>query len=565
MPSGGSQLPESSGNENDSDRQTSVPSDAQPTDAGDVLSQPSPSLPQNLHSGNEGREQERKQEDEEEEAATQPATVPQPRMMLSGAFRALQLPSEISQADFIHLAVQFVFENSPDVFRFRYANNFKYDEAALARSFSAFSMAIWGDDAPEGDGATQWLARLTQFFAILRTGNYIRGGTNATPRELLIRLVGAERVESVWNDHAVSRVEAELIDAHRNLDLTEVDEGRVEDFADLAAAYAFETYTRLNNKSADLQGLRDLYDPQELATSFYFFVRVALWDRTVDESDVYDTRIARLERFFHALRDRNYARHSARTPSESLVRLVGLQMVTSPDEVVSDASANEHRDSDGDNTGVPIDETGSNIFLSEIFTLLDVRVLPRDRSLRDAFQHAVTHIAFETINATRTRPLTSFGPDVFQGGAPNVFIHIINRVVSRYAGRLWPHVEGMSQYPNRLLTPLRVYISALIGFPAERAQNDETALRVFDTLMGLTQEESQAGLAPMDNDDDEEDDGLECELKEVGVFDSCLIPFATGPVLHRHMIERHDYSEENARDIVREAEVALKRRAARRH
>jgi hypothetical protein len=127
MPSGGSQLPESSGNENDSDRQTSVPSDAQPTDAGDVLSQPSPSLPQNLHSGNEGREQERKQEDEEEEAATQPATVPQPRMMLSGAFRALQLPSEISQADFIHLAVQFVFENSPDVVRFRYANDSEYD------------------------------------------------------------------------------------------------------------------------------------------------------------------------------------------------------------------------------------------------------------------------------------------------------------------------------------------------------------------------------------------------------------------------------------------------------
>jgi hypothetical protein len=83
--------------------------------------------------------------------------------------------------------------------------------------------------------------------------------------------------------------------------------------------------------------------------------------------------------------------------------------------------------------------------------------------------------------------------------------------------------------------------------------------------VGLTQEESHAGLAPMDNDEDEDHDGLECGLKECAAFDSCLIPFATGPVLHRHMIERHDYSEEDARNIVREAEVALRRRAARRH
>jgi hypothetical protein len=63
LPSGGSQLPESLGNENDSDCQTSVPRDAHATDADDVLSPPSSSLLQTLHDEKEGREEERKPEE----------------------------------------------------------------------------------------------------------------------------------------------------------------------------------------------------------------------------------------------------------------------------------------------------------------------------------------------------------------------------------------------------------------------------------------------------------------------------------------------------------------------
>jgi hypothetical protein len=543
-----------------------VASDAHPTNVDDVLSPPFVSLLRDLHSEEDERgqedeqerdqeaEQERGQEDdreETEEATTPPVAVSQPENPLDSTFRALQLPSEIPQADFIHLADQFVFENS-SLQRFRDANEFNYDEAALAMSFSSFSMDIWGDDAPEGDNANQWLAHLTHFFAILRTGPYMRGGTTATPRELLIRLIGTE----------TDFVEARLIDAHRDLYLTEVEEGRLEDFADLAAAHALDTYAALDNESADLQGLGDLYDVRYLAEMFLTFFRIAFWDGTDDETNVRNVRVAALERFFLALGARNYKRKSASTPREGLVRLVGLQIAKAvgfEQDFSSDANPpRERRGSTGDAAG-PIDAPGYNSILSDLFTRLTVHVQHRDRYLRDGFQHAVTHIAFEIINATRERPLTTFGPHHSSQDLPNIITPITNGVVARYAVRLWPQVVGMSPPPGWLTTALREYISALIEIPAEKAQNGETALRVLDNILGLNQEELQAGLASADND------GLECALREMAAFDACSTPFAAGADLWRHMTEDHGFSEEDARDAMREAEIALRTRAARRH
>ena len=433
LPSGVSQLPDSSGIVDDSDRQTSVPREAHPTDTGDILSQTSSSLLQNLRNEKEGREQERKQE-EKEEATMPPATVTQPQITLSGVFRALQLPSEISQADFIHLAVQFVFENSPNVSLFRYANDSEYDEAALARYFSTFSMAIWGDGAPEGDGATQWLARLTQFFAILRTGSYIRGGTHATPRELLIRLVGVERVEGTWTDHPMNPVETEVADAYRDLYLTRGGVGRLQEFIDLAAAHAFEHYVRLDHESADLQGFGDIYDPRDLAGTFLTSFRIALWEGIADDESVFATRIADLERFFVALWNRNHMRRDAGTSREILVRLIGADAIEMLPGYLSDATPNERRDSTGNtNAAERTDVAASNPILSPLFLRLDISESedePRDSYLTNTFQNVVTHLAFEVINARRREPLTSFGANIRQID-PRVITRIITRLRKR--------------------------------------------------------------------------------------------------------------------------------------
>ena len=104
-------------------------------------------------------------------------------------------------------------------------------------------------------------------------------------------------------------------------------------------------------------------------------------------------------------------------------------------------------------------------------------------------------------------------------------------------------------------------------------------MRVFDNMLRLNQDDIQAGIknfdiagdppdgvAIVDDDVDGEpaDDGLECPLMELGEFESCLTPFATGVDLEHHMIGMHDYSREGARDTVREAEIALRERVARR-
>ena len=105
-------------------------------------------------------------------------------------------------------------------------------------------------------------------------------------------------------------------------------------------------------------------------------------------------------------------------------------------------------------------------------------------------------------------------------------------------------------------------------------------MRVFDNMLGLNQDDIQAGIknfdisgdppdgvAIVDDDVDGEpaDDGLECPLMELlGAAESCLTPFATGVDLEHHMIGMHDYSREGARDTVREAEIALRERVARR-
>ena len=101
---------------------------------------------------------------------------------------------------------------------------------------------------------------------------------------------------------------------------------------------------------------------------------------------------------------------------------------------------------------------------------------------------------------------------------------------------------------------------ALLRIPAERAQNDQST-RVLDNILGLNQEELQAGIAIADDDGDEEDDGLECVLRAV---ESCSTTFATGADLEHHLIDIHDFGIGDARDTVREAEIALRARLARR-
>ena len=155
---------------------------------------------------------------------------------------------------------------------------------------------------------------------------------------------------------------------------------------------------------------------------------------------------------------------------------------------------------------------------------------------------------------------------------------IIHQVVDRYATKLWPEVVGVHPLPYNLLMALEAYIYALIQIPAERAPRDgEDTMRVFDNMLGLNQDDIQAGIknfdiagdppdgvAIVDDDVDGEpaDDGLECPLMELGEFESCLTPFATGVDLGHHMIGMHGY--EDARDAVREAEIALRERIARR-
>ena len=481
----------------------------------------------------------------------------------------------IFEAEFIHFAVQFVFTTYADLQRFQDASDLDYEEDALAASFSAdYARALWPDGAPESDNTSAWLKNLSHFFSVLRRGPYIKGGTTATLEELLFRLVGEEIMEASnhpsghhvdpWNNELVDTVETELTEAHRDLGLTEADDGRVQDFIDLAAAYVFEFYGSLDSESADLQDLGDLYNPGPLAKDFYTTFRIALWEGSEEADYVYDTRMAGLRRFFFALQARNYMREGSVSLRNCLVRLVGLKVA---------------------NTiklpGFAQETTGSNPVLSALFVKLDVsQDLPHDRPMLDAFQNAVTNIAFQAINRPRREkehPHTRFGPNA-PFVSPTNITSIIHQVVDRYATRLWPEVVGVHPLPYNLLMALETYIYALIQVPAERAPRDgEDTMRVFDNMLGLNQDDIQAGIknfdiagdppdgvAIVDDDVDGEpaDDGLECPLMELGEFESCLTPFATGVDLGHHMIGMHGY--EDARDAVREAEIALRERIARR-
>ena len=520
----------------------------------------------------EGKGKGKQREEEQEQVATPPVGEPHTERAFHSAFRALQLPSVIFEAEFIHFAVQFVFTTYADLQRFQDASDLDYEEDALAASFSAdYARALWPDGAPEGDNTSAWLKNLAHFFSVLRRGPYIRGGTTATLEELLFRLVGEERVEASshpsghhvdpWNNDPVDTVETELTEAHRDLGLTEVDDGRVQDFIDLAAAYAFEFYGSLDSESADLQDLGDLYDPGPLAEDFYTTFRIVLWEGSEEADHVYDTRMAGLRRFFFALQARNYMREGSVSLRNCLVRLVGLKVA---------------------NTiklpGFAQETTGSNPILSALFVKLDVsQDLPHDRPMLDAFQNAVTNIAFQAINDPRRenkRPHTRFGPNA-PYVSPEKITSIIHQVVDRYATKLWPEVVGVHPLPYNLLMALEAYIYALIQIPAERAPRDgEDTMRVFDNMLGLDQDKHQAGFpGPIDDEgdeaddevDDEVNDGLECPLKELATSRSCWTPFLSGVELGHHLIEVHDFIGEDARDAVREAEIARKERLARRY
>jgi hypothetical protein len=298
---------------------------------------------------------------------------------------------------------------------------------------------------------------------------------------------------------------------------------------------------------------------------FYTSFRITLWEGSEDADDVYHARIADLRRFFFALQARNYTRNRESTPRDCLVRLVGLQT----------ANAIEFPEVDPNEGGGSVPETtGSNPILSALFANLDVsKKLPHDRPMEDGFQHAVTNIAFQTINASRSkveRLHTHFGPDA-PWVSPEKITRIIHGVVNRYAIKLWPKVVGVDPLPYWLLMALQEYILALIQIPAVRAPRDEEdTMRVCDNILGLNQSEIQAGHPTANNGEDcddggdEADDGLECPLKDLGTSESCSTPFATALDLGRHMVEMHEFIEEDARDVVWEAEMALKERESRR-
>ena len=482
------------------------------------------------------------------------------------------MPLDIHQAEFTHLAVQFVFENHANLQRFQDASDADYNENAIAESFLDFARVLWGDDAPISDADTSALLKnLAHFFAVLRRGSYARGGTTTTLGDLLVRLVGAERVEraeGTWIAHPVDPVETELANAHRDLHLTRVGVGRAQDFIDLAAALAFEYYTALINDNADLQSFGDVYDPRELAGNFLTSFRIALWEGIADDEIMYANRIASLDRFFLALWNRNYMRSDVGASREILVRLVGEDALEIPPGYLSETTPNERRDSTGDtNAAEGTDFAASNPILSPLFLRLDISESedqPRDSYLRNAFQHAVAHIAFEVVNARRRDRLASFGAHIGQI-APNFITRITRRVRERYGARLWPQFASRSALPDYVIAALREYILALMRIPAGRAQNDQSALRVLDNILGLNQEGLQAGIAVVSDDGDEVDDGLECVLKGLDdAHESCLTSFATAADLANHLVVVHDTDPQSVRDDVQEAEIELKQRIARR-
>lgn len=552
-----------SGNESDSDQQDSVVHDARSKDLDDFV-RPFASLLRDQDT--EENEEDKREEDDGEEADTLVIAVSQPESALDIAVMALQLPCTVSYADFIHVAVQFVFYSYERLQHFRDADSVDYDELYLALSFSNFTRDIWGDDAPEDNDAGEWLTRLQHFFAVLRTGPYTRGGTTCTMEELLARLVPPQRVkDSEYPDNPVdTELSFNTESAYRDLDLTEVEDGHLQDFSDLAAAHVFETHAWLDDFSGDLQYDDELYDPQLLATEFYISYRTSLWVGTADDDTVWNTRISNLFRFFLALRTHDYARLTTSIPRECLVRLIGLQNL----QVQEDSNAAD---------------SASNPILSELFLRLEISEpenQPRDPYLRNAFQHAATHIAFQTINATRKTPLDSFGSKAPQPSVETT-ARIIGQVRERYAVRLWPQFAEMDFLPEWLTEALQNYIWALTEIPAHRATRDgEDTLKVLDNILGLNQDELQGGfasaearddgdladdIASVDEDDDGDltGDGLECELKDCGFFESCVTPFATEADLGHHLIEMHGFGPEDAMSSVREAGIGLKMRFAR--
>lgn len=392
----------------------------------------------------------------------------------------------------------------------------------------------------------------------------MRGGPTSTVRELLVRLVSTDKVETSErpdNPFGVeSAVDIELTASYHDLRLTEVEDGREQEFVALAAAHAFETYAPLDARSKDLQGLGDLYNATDLAMTFYTSCRVALWEGAADEDSVYEARMASLERFFRALMARNFVRWSASTLEQCLAQLFGQQHASamgSPENYFANADPADQLS----------EEVTSNPILFDLFSRLTVdepHDLTCDGNLRNAFQHAVTHIAFETINSSHKEPLESFGPDV-PPISPETMTRIINRVVSRYAGKLWPAVDVTNPLPGWLGIALQEYIQALMEITAYRANTGETALWVFDNILRVNQEELQGRFASLEDatvedDGGSADDGLECKMKYLAVFEICSTPFATEADLERHMIEMHEVGPEDARDYVREASITLRQR-----
>lgn len=227
----------------------------------------------------------------------------------------------------------------------------------------------------------------------------------------------------------------------------------------------------------------------------------------------------------------------------------------------------------------PTGDTACNPILFDHFSHLTVAEPfddTRNRYLRNAFKHAVTQIAFKTINTSHREPLNSFGPGISQV-SPEIITRIIDQVVERYAGKLWPGMVGMDPLPAWLIAALQEYIHALMEIPTDREGTIEPTLWFFDNLLVLNQDELQGGLANEDisgglvedaasveDDGDVADDGLECVWKEMASFESCSTSFATAADLERHMIETHGYDLAFAREVVQEATITRKNRVARR-
>lgn len=292
----------------------------------------------------------------------------------------------------------------------------------------------------------------------------------------------------------------------------------------LAVQFIFRSLPWLNYIRGDLETLGDLYDESSLAVKFYSKYGVAVWGFGSGGSrELHDQRLTCLCTFFAALRTQDTTRDDAEVlgdrPLEQLVQLrraAAAASRTGPERPYLFSSP------------------------AKLYAALEIQTA--DNWVNNAFPRAVAEMLIQALSRVRDPVVTSFPCSL-----PSSLLveSVIDRIMVRYAEKLWPDNTAR---PDDVTVILHRYILALMKSNMTSGDIGENAVQMLDSFLGVevadVEEESSCVY-----EEENGHDGVECTLVQTDAHESCKHTFASAAELSAHLVEVHEFDEDQADEI----------------